>query len=160
MDFDPRDCDDTRDRNDERAEIEPSRGRRGSSGTHDRDDDWRQLDVAVGVGQDQALHRTSARFHRLSDRRRRDALEDHVGRRTAWWICISTSVQEVSLLRNAPGPRCSKGPPMPISIIHSLTSRDCLDCGARQGMKLTRTSQPRLPSLYRSSTCAITVASR
>ena len=50
LDFDPRDFDDTRDRGqirsrDERDEIEAPRGRRGASGTPDRDDDWRQPDV-------------------------------------------------------------------------------------------------------------------
>jgi DNA-binding PadR family transcriptional regulator len=44
MDFDPRDSDSRqRDRNEERHHVEPSRGRRGSSHTDDRDDDWRQL---------------------------------------------------------------------------------------------------------------------
>ena len=47
MDFDPRDYEDSRDRhhNHERDEIEPSRGRRGSSVSDDREDRHRQPDV-------------------------------------------------------------------------------------------------------------------
>jgi hypothetical protein len=46
MDFDPRDCDDPRnqDRDDEHG-LEPSRGRRGSSDTYDRDDDWKLPEI-------------------------------------------------------------------------------------------------------------------
>ena len=41
MDFDPRDSDSPeRDRHDHGHVVEPSRGRRGSSDTADRDDDW------------------------------------------------------------------------------------------------------------------------
>src|SRR5437660_1472334 len=51
MDFDPRDHDS---RDDERFEIEGSRGGRGASDEDNRDDDWRQPETRSGDRDDQA----------------------------------------------------------------------------------------------------------
>jgi hypothetical protein len=80
MDFDPRDNDDARDRhrNDERNEIEPSRGRRGSSDTDDRDNDWRQPDLRLRDRDDDArtLARGSGNDQQGSEHHGRDRRDD------------------------------------------------------------------------------------
>ena len=75
LDFDPRDYDS---RDEERHANTPSRGGRGSSGDHDRDHDWRQLDGRTrdrDDGDERSLGRGPGHDRQGSDTEGRD--RDH-----------------------------------------------------------------------------------
>jgi hypothetical protein len=78
MDFDPRDYDDARDR-DERDQIEPRSGHRGSLSTHDLDYDRRQPDVRQhdrDADDARTLGRAPGNDQQSSDHARRDRHDD------------------------------------------------------------------------------------